>query len=343
MTGTALTVSQRRNELLTQLDQYTPQIQDVLPSHIKIEKFKAVVRTAINLNPDLVDADRRSLFVACINCARDGLLPDNREAALVLFGKNAQYMPMIGGIRKRMRNSGEVLSAEAHVVYEKDKFDYALGDEPHLTHKPVVGDRGKAIGAYAIIKLKNGEILREVMSIPELEKVRAVSRAKNNGPWISWTDEMYRKTVLRRCAKAAPTEADVEELFQRHEEAEDAAVQAGAVEIPPRLTRAAAPELPPAAIVDEDGVVQQYADEGPQVESENPEPRYAEPPSPIGKKGKEWDRALAGWSAWLRSELPAMATPEDRQALIDSRPKEWADLMQFRRSEADAALALIRP
>ena len=180
------------------------------------------------------------------------------------------------------------------------------------------------------------------------------------GPRVYWKEtysrqgrsempnDMWQKRPigqLEKCAEAAALRrAFPEEIGDDHivEEATGGTETAKDI-TPPRPTRADAPELPPAAIVDEDGVVLQYADEGPQAESENPAPRNAEPPSPIGKKGKEWDRALAGWSAWLRSELPAMATPEDRQALIDSRPKEWADLMQFRRSEADAALALIRP
>src|SRR5271154_2351552 len=106
------------------LAEYEPQIAAVLPLHIPPEKFRRVVITAVNLNPDLLKADRRSLFTACVRAAADGLYPDGREAALVMFGNSATYMPMIHGIRKRMRNTGEVTSAEAEVVYERDFFDY---------------------------------------------------------------------------------------------------------------------------------------------------------------------------------------------------------------------------
>uniref|UniRef100_UPI00195373C4 recombinase RecT n=1 Tax=Klebsiella aerogenes TaxID=548 RepID=UPI00195373C4 len=46
-----------------------------------------------------------------------GLLPDGREGAIVEFSGKAQWMPMIGGLRKKVRNSGEIATWEAHVVY----------------------------------------------------------------------------------------------------------------------------------------------------------------------------------------------------------------------------------
>jgi recombination protein RecT len=218
------------------LAEYEPQIAAVLPAHIPPERFRRVVITAVNLNPDLLKADRRSLFTACVRAAQDGLYPDGREAALVMFGDKATYMPMIHGIRKRMRNTGEVKSADAQVVHEKDEFSYQLGDDPHIHHKPAMGDRGNPIGAYAIIKLANGEIIREVMDVAAIERVRAVSRSKNNGPWVGWWSEMARKTVLRRASKAAPTSPEIDMLLRRDDDIELGAPVAQLP--PPRPTRA---------------------------------------------------------------------------------------------------------
>ena len=119
-----------------------------------------------------------------------------------------------------MRNSGEVSSAEAHVVYENDEFDYLLGDNPRIEHKPALSGRGEPVAAYAIIKLTNGEVLREIMSIEEIEWVRRVSKAPKGGPWDNWWGEMARKTVLRRCAKSAPTQSDLDELLKRDDQLE---------------------------------------------------------------------------------------------------------------------------
>jgi hypothetical protein len=98
-----------------------------------------------------------------------------------------QYMPMIAGIRKRMRNTGQVLSADAHVIYAMDKFHQVQGDDPKIIHDPVpLGqERGQPIGAYAIIKLANGEVLREVMSRAEIEHIRKhFSKAPNSPAWV---------------------------------------------------------------------------------------------------------------------------------------------------------------
>src|SRR4051812_44409364 len=94
-------ITQFRSELVAM----TPEFANALPSHIKPEKFQRVVMTVVQLQPDLLSGDRRSLFAACIKCAADGLIPDGREAALVKFGSAIQYMPMFTGIQKRVRNS----------------------------------------------------------------------------------------------------------------------------------------------------------------------------------------------------------------------------------------------
>lgn len=214
----ALTPAQQFN---VQLDEQVKNFRALLPSHIPVEKFKRVVIVAIAQNPELFKADRRSLFTAAQKCAADGLLPDGRQAALVVYGTQAVYMPMVAGIRQRMRNSGDVLSAEAHVVYRNDKFFQKLGDDPAIVHEPPAfgTDRGEAVGAYAIIKLKNGEVLREVLDKREIEKIRAVSKSKNGPAWTNWWGEMARKSALRRCAKAAPTSADIDELLARDDDA----------------------------------------------------------------------------------------------------------------------------
>jgi recombination protein RecT len=195
------------------LAKMAPQFKAALPSHISPEKFVRVVQTVTTLNPDLLLADRRSLFAACTKCAQDGLIPDGREAALVVFNTNTgtktqpkwtkavQYMPMVAGIMKKVRNSDTIAKWSVHVVKENDKFDYELGDNEQLTHKPALTKRGNVIAAYSIVTTKDGMISREVMATEEIEAVRARSRSKDSGPWVTDYDEMCKKTVIRRHSK----------------------------------------------------------------------------------------------------------------------------------------------
>lgn len=198
-----------------------PEIAQNLPSTVSPDKFRNVVITAANMSPDLLNADRRSLLGACVKCAADGLVPDGREAALVLFGGKVQYMPMLAGVLKRARNSGEIASLVVQVVHEKDSFIWRPSDGERPVEHGVPGlgdDRGAPIGAYAIARLKDGSVMAEVMSKAEIEKVRAVSRSKGNGPWVQWWDQMARKTVLRRLSKYLPMDAAPMEALLRRDD-----------------------------------------------------------------------------------------------------------------------------
>lgn len=201
------------------LTQMAPEFEKALPKHVSVEKFTRVAMTAIQNNADLQRANRASLFGSIVRLAQDGLLPDGREAAIVMFGDKAQAMPMIAGILKKVRQSGEVAKVSAQVVYEKDEFVWHLGFDEDVTHNPPPLDqpRGKPIGAYATAVLKDGSRLLEVMSLEEIEKVRSVSRAKGNGPWVTWWGEMARKTVMRRLSKRLPMSTDLEDQFDRDE------------------------------------------------------------------------------------------------------------------------------
>jgi len=196
-------------ELAVQLGQLRPQFAAALPAHIAADKFERVVMTAVNVNPALLACDRRSLFNACNRAAQDGLLPDGREGALVPFGNQVTWMPMVFGLIKKIRQSGELSTISAQIVYQNDQFSYVLGDDERIEHKPMImGDRGKPILAYAIAKLKDGGVQREVMTVADIEKRRNVSRAKNSPMWKDWWTEGARKTVLRSLCKFLPLSAE---------------------------------------------------------------------------------------------------------------------------------------
>ena len=200
------------------LELYGPQLLAALPDSMPLGRFKRVFITALNQEPKLAKCDRRSLFNQLLKCALDGLYPDGREAALIAQSDGVvRYNPMIAGIRKRMRNSGEVTSAIAEVVHANDHFKYAKGDNGYIEHQPpaLTEKRGDPVGAYAIIHLKNGEVIREVMPYEDIEYIRKkYSRASGeSSPWKTRWSEMARKTVLRLASKQVPNSSEIEHLF----------------------------------------------------------------------------------------------------------------------------------
>lgn len=100
-------------------------------------------------NPYLLKAERRSLFGSAMKAAQDGLLPDGREGALVPFAGEVTWIPMIAGLRKKVRNSGEITTWDVVAVYENDKFEFELGDNPFIKHAPVLKERGELISSRA--------------------------------------------------------------------------------------------------------------------------------------------------------------------------------------------------
>jgi recombination protein RecT len=158
-----------------------------------------------------------------MKAAQDGLLPDGKEAALVPFKGSVTYMPMLGGILKKVRNSGELASITAHVIYKNDQFRYWVdSDGEHVTHEPLLfGERGEACGAYALAKTKDGAVYIEVLTDKDLRAIENSSRSKE-GPWTGpFRDEMKKKSAIRRLAKRLPMSTDVEQVIERDDEMYD--------------------------------------------------------------------------------------------------------------------------
>lgn len=255
------------DEIQKSLDNMAPQFKMALPAHIKVDKFMRVVRTAIQMNKELLDCDRRSLYSEAMKAAQDGLLPDGREAVLNTFRcnvgtkekpryeKHAVYMPMIGGILKKVRNSGQLKELGSYLVYEGEQFDYWIDDQgEHVMHKPsdeIDHDDKKILRVWARAQTKDGGIYIEVMSRAQVEKVRSVSKAKDSGPWKQWWGEMARKTVLRRLSKRLPMSTDLEAVILRDDALYDleqpgpGAKDMGAAEVVPPAAAPSADTKPP--------------------------------------------------------------------------------------------------
>jgi phage RecT family recombinase len=251
------------------------EFQAALPSQIPVERFARTIVTAVQMEPKLLAADRRSLVAACMKAAQDGLLLDGREAGLSLYNDRASncqtvaYMPMVNGILKKIRQSGEISSIRAHVVYEGDEFDFELGDDESIFHKPNLAEQGQPIAAYAIAKFKDGDIQREVMSFTEIEKIRAKATGIGKACWASSWGEMAKKTVIRRLSKRLPTSNDL----GADRDTIDTVVPASVEEMTP-------PSLQPAITVEDLNHQIAAAQESPTTEPEpTPEPEPQAPNS----------------------------------------------------------------
>lgn len=184
------------------------------------DRFVNVAIDAIVRDKNLLRADRLSLIEAIRHSAIMGLEPTSvmGEGAIVVYNdssqgkKLAQFQPMVRGLMKLARNSGEIAAIGVDVVRRQDHFVYRSGSDPVIEHEPYIEgltekrnpdeEGNDVVGAYAFLKLRSGELLPLFMSTAEIHKRRQVSRSwQSSGEgsiWGKWPEEMMKKTVLRR-------------------------------------------------------------------------------------------------------------------------------------------------
>ena len=215
-------------------------VQAILPAHVSYERFVQCAAVAIANNKDLMAADSQSVVNALTLCARDGLVADNREAALVVFStkqgndwiKKAQYMPMVDGVMKRARQSGEISIIASRAIYKGDTFRAWMDDlGEHVLYEPTLGERGDFVGVFAYAKMKSGEVQFEFMNLSDIEKVRKASKGADKGPWVDWFESMAKKSCMHRLCRRLPNSAELMEMLERGNQMNWQPDDAGEIEV----------------------------------------------------------------------------------------------------------------
>lgn len=216
------------------VEQMRPQFARALSTALDPDRFVRVCLTVLRENPELRTCTRESLLAALMRCAQYALEPgpfgyvylipfhDRRRQA-----RDVQWIVGYKGLILLAHRSG--ITVRAHVVYEHDQFEYELGDNEHITHRPTLSqDRGKAIAYYAIAEFDDGRSRREVLSRSDAEKVKAQYAKSKASPWHEHFDAMARKTVIRRLCNDLPLQAEAPLRQALDEDADTATMRAPA-------------------------------------------------------------------------------------------------------------------
>jgi recombination protein RecT len=206
-----------RGNLKELLERNKEAIAAVIPTYLTPDKMlKVVMLTAMN-NPDIFNCTKESILKAVMVSAQTGIPIGPQSGHLVPFNrhvkakgnvpehwlKEAQFIPDYRGLIAQAKRCDAIIKAEAHLVCPDDVFEIDWGNEAKpLTHKPAFASKKReskdVIAAYFRAKLPGGDYQYEVMTKDELDKIRARSKAKDSGPWVTDTAQMYRKTVTKR-------------------------------------------------------------------------------------------------------------------------------------------------
>lgn len=352
----------RMEALLQAVDQRADMLRTLLrETGITYERFvevfrRAIIRGQAKPQTNLLRADAGSVIEACINACTDGLLPDGRQGAIVLYnttvkqkGKpdrqelRANWQPMYQGLLDIAYKSGNFRSIEARVVYDGDQFDYELGDDGFIKHRPKARPAGTTqpliIAAYAVAKTINGGVFREVFEGADIAKVNAVSKA-TSGPGKGWPEEMARKGPLRRMWKYLPKNEAMNRIVERDNEGFDLdAADLAALDEPhvekklragfgaparPALTQGADPVMPATEMEDERELVP--AGENGEQESTNPDEK-----SYAAEMAQGSDPVSGGKDASNEGEKIDMAQngPEGAESSPPSEPAKAPEVETF--------------
>lgn len=211
----AVQTAKKSPTMIDMLAQYKGEIARALPRHMTADRMTRIALTEFRKNPELQKCDPVSFMGAVVQCAQLGLEPGNGlgHAYLVPFYNSkrkvleVQFIIGFRGMVALARRSGQIVSIQAHAVYDDDFFEYEFGLKPDLKHKPAPRRKpdAKITHFYAMAQLKDGGTQFNVMSVEEVNKV-----AKPTGPWKDHYQSMGEKTAVRRLFKLLPVSIELE-------------------------------------------------------------------------------------------------------------------------------------
>lgn len=199
------------------IEQRQGAISALVPKHLNPERLMKVLLNSIYKTPKLQECTPSSLLQCALTAAELGLEPGGAlgHAYLVPYKETCTFIIGYRGLIELMRRSGQLASIRAVVVRERDRFRYTEGLDQNIEHEPFLdGDAGALKYVYAVAKLKDGSVQCEFMTRQQVDAIRARSRSKDNGPWVTDFDEMAKKTVVRRIAKLLPLSSEAAKALE---------------------------------------------------------------------------------------------------------------------------------
>ncbi len=236
-------------EALLRSDAVVEQLRLALPKHITAERMARIALTELRRNPKLGQCTPESVLGALMQSAQLGLEPGPMGLAyLIPYKTEVQLQVGYKGLVALAWRSKEIASIQADTVCERDFFEFERGTKAFLSHRPSNGDRGPITHVYAVVDVKGGGSLFEVMTVTDVDAHRAhYSKSTKDSPWDSAWDQMARKTVIKRVLKLAPVSAELLQAVNLDDMAEVGASQAIRHEIDVTPAKAATAKLAEAA------------------------------------------------------------------------------------------------
>lgn len=237
-TKTALAKKDEPIDLVSLIKKAAAELSLALPEHMRAERLVRIATTNIRQVPQLANCTPESFLGALFTAAQLGIEPIAGRAYILPFYNSkkkpdgtwhkvleAQFLIGYKGLAELFYRHEKAVMLNWGVVKAADEFQYELGTNAYLKHKPAAGDRGVTYGFYVIADLGKAKPFL-YMSLDEcLEHGKKHSKTydKKTGnfydssPWATNRDAMCLKTVLIQLCKVLPLSFEIQRAIEQDE------------------------------------------------------------------------------------------------------------------------------
>lgn len=197
-------------DVLVMVEQSRDGLSAALADRIGVDRFMRAAVTTLRTTPALRNCTPESVLGGLFLAAQLGLEVGGplAYAHVVPYGKDAQLIVGVRGFVELFYRAG-ASDVQAYIVREGDDIHRETVDgrvRVFWRDADPLNTSRKPIGALAEVTFPNGGVIQELMSREQILKRKP--RTSTRGPWSDWEEEMWKKTVLRQCAKTARLSSD---------------------------------------------------------------------------------------------------------------------------------------
>lgn len=169
-----------------------------------------------NGKPALEVCSRESIANSLLDMVVQGLSPAKTQCYFIVYGSQLQLNRSYFGTQAVLKRLTNVKDIWANVIFEGDEFDYEVvgGREKLLKHNTKFQNRdNNVLGAYAVVKTNEDEEILTVMTKKEIDAAWGQSKSKQQTVHQKFPQEMAKRTVINRAAKAFINTSDDSDLL----------------------------------------------------------------------------------------------------------------------------------
>jgi len=206
------------------MGQFQEQIQKALPRNIGYTNMASIAMNILRADPNLQKCTPISFICAVLQSAQLQLEPNTPlgHCYIIPYWNSkikryeAQWQIGYKGILEMGYRTNEIIEIDAEKVFAGDQFDWQLGTDKFISHKPVEANwkydekTGQPIVThyYAIFKTTRGVtkfvVWTKEQIIKHMNRFSPAAKKDAFSPWRTTPDLMAQKTTLRDLMRYAP-------------------------------------------------------------------------------------------------------------------------------------------